>query len=284
MKELKQAVQKVDNPRGLAVIVTNQYQKSKKKLLGTKKDGEKMEDAFKSLEFATLWNLNKSSEEMKDLVKSVVTYFQDNPIPKLHIVAFVFSGHGNHKIDETKKERKEGDVVRGEDGEDIWLKDEIVQPLAEEHKIGDIPKLFFIDACRGSKMLPTFDKGDQMPEETEPEEIEKRELVTTEGNYFLAYSTIPEHKAWMDPDDPSSGSAWMQILAKNLKKETNKSVADIVDITSKELWEKYENDHKIDMWEQPEALSRLHTGPVFLHPDPPGKLSAFGHVEVFVSY
>ena len=88
----------------------------------------------------------------------------------------------------------------------------------------------------------------------------------------------------MDPDDPSSGSAWMQILAKNLKKETNKSVADIVDITSKELWEKYENGRKPGKCEQPEALSRLHTGPVFLHPDAPGKLSAFGHVEVFVSY
>ena len=108
--------------------------------------------------------------------------------------------------------------------------------------------------------------------------------ITAEGNYFVAYSTIPRHVAYMNPGDPESGSDWMQILAEKLK-QTHASVADIVDITNKTLWKKYEDDCNTDKWEQPDTVSRLHCGPVFLHPDFPGRLSAFGHMKkVLVSY
>ena len=260
---MKQAVHKVKKPRGFAVIVTNQYEKRKSKLsqlAGTIEDGRAMDDAFRSLGFATLCKSKISSTDMKVLVESVVTYFGENQPPsKPYCVAFVFSGHGKHK----REERKEGDVVCGEDGGDIWLDDEIVKPLAAVDQIGSIPKLFFIDACRGEKRL---EKGAPMPE--------KREVITVEGNYFMAYSTIPKHVAYMNPDDPKSGSDWMQILAKNLK-ETHASVADVVDYTNEELWKKYEVHRNTDEWEQPETVSRLHYGPVFLHPNPPGKWSTF---------
>ena len=133
---LAEAVTKVENPRGLAVIVTNEYP-------GMRKDGRAMENAFGSLGFATLWKPNISSEDMKVLVKSVVKYFQDNPpTPKDYFVAFVFSGHGG-----------EGDLLIGEDNGDVHLISEIMKPLAEEHAIGDIPKLFFINACHGKNEL-----------------------------------------------------------------------------------------------------------------------------------
>ena len=257
-----EAVAKADNPVGLAVIVTNEYNNfpDEDKLPGVKKDGRAMDNAFGSLGFATLWKPNISSEEMKVLVKSVVKYFQDNPPPKHYVVAFVFSGHGN-----------EGDLLNGEYGGKVLLDDEIVKPLAEEHELGNIPKLFFIDACRGKNELKPVVKTKK----------KAQELITAEGNYYVAYSTIPKHVAYMKPDDPKSGSAWMQILAKNLQ-ERSESVSDIVETTSSELWKMYEEHPEIDTWQQPESMSRLHCGPVYLRPkaDSPGKLAAFEHRNV----
>ena len=256
---LAEAVAKVDNPVGLAVIVTNEYKKfPRDHLLGMKKDGQAMENAFgRGLGFATLWKPNISSEKMKVLVKSVVKYFQDNPPPEHYVVAFVFSGHGN-----------EGDLLLGEDDGDVHLDGEIVKPLAEEHKLGNIPKLFFIDACRGENELKPDVKTKKMAQE----------LITAKGNYYVAYSTIPKHVAYMKPGDATSGSAWMQILAKNLQ-ESSESVSDIVETTSSELWKMYEKHPEIRTWQQPESVSRLHCGPVYLRPkaDSPGTLAAFEH-------
>ena len=247
-----------DDPVGLAVIVTNEYKNfPDDHLPGVKKDGRAMENAFGSLGFATLWKPNVSSEDMKVLVKSVVKYFQDNPPPKdpeHYVVAFVFSGHGD-----------EGDLLYGEDGGDVHLNSQIVKPLAEERELGNIPKLFFIDACRGENELKPVVKTKK----------KAQDLITVEGNYYVAYSTIPKHVAYMKPDDEMSGSAWMQILAKNLQ-ERSESVSDIVESTSKELWEKYK---EINIVQQTETVSRLHCGPLRLHPkaNSPGTLTAFEH-------
>ena len=255
---LAQAVAKVEieSPRGLAVIVTNEY----KNFLGDhrpgmKKDGRAMENAFGSLGFATLWKPNISSEDMKVLVKSIVKYFQDNPPPKNYVVAFVFSGHGG-----------EGDLLIGEDNGDVHLISEIVKPLAEEHAIGNIPKLFFVNACRGKNEL----KPVVMLKRS------ARELITAEGNYYVAYSTIPDHVAYTS-GDPKSGSAWIQILAKNLQ-ERSEPVSVIVETTNGELWKMYETHPEIDKWQQPESVDRLR-GPVYLRPKPdsPGTLAAFEH-------
>ena len=242
---LAQAVAKVEveSPRGLAVIVTNEYNNyPDDQLPGMETDGQAMEDAFESLGFATLWKRNISSEDMKVLVKSVVKYFQDNPPTEHYVVAFVFSGHGN-----------EGDLLYGEDGRNVHLNSEIVEPLAAEHAIGNIPKLFFIDACRGESELKPVVRLRRKS---------ARELITAKGNYYVAYSTIPKHVAYAS-DDPNSGSPWMQILAKNLK-ESEESISNIMETTSKELWGMYENDPSINIAQQTETVSRLHCGPVYL--------------------
>ena len=248
----------VDKGRGLAVVVTNEYENFPgDRLPGMETDGRAMKDAFKSLGFVTLWKPNISSEGMKVLVKSVVKYFQDNPPPKDYVVAFVFSGHGD-----------EGDLLIGEDGRNVHLNNEIVQPLAEEHEIGNIPKLFFINACRGENELKPVVKLKRKS---------AQELITAKGNYYVAYSTIPKYVAYTK-EDPNSGSAWMQILAKNLQ-ERSESVSDIVETTNDELWKMYETHPEIRNWQQPESVSRLHCGPVRLRPkaDSPGTLAAFEH-------
>ena len=247
---LAEAVTKVENPRGLAVIVTNEYP-------GMRKDGRAMENAFGSLGFATLWKPNISSEDMKALVKSVVKYFQDKPPPEDYVVAFVFSGHGD-----------EGDLLIGEDGRNVHLNNEIVQPLAEEQEIGNIPKLFFINACRGENELKPVVKLKRKS---------ARELITAKGNYYVAYSTIPKHVAYTS-GDPNSGSAWIQILAKNLK-ESKESLSNIMETTSSELWAMYKEHPSVDIAQQTETVSRLHCGPIYLHPktDSPGTLAAFEH-------
>ena len=90
-----------------------------------------MDDAFRSLGFAKPCKTNISSEEMQVLVKSVVKYStRHQPPSEPSTVAFVFSGHGKHKREKRKGYKRKGNVVCGDDGEDIWLNDEIVKPLA----------------------------------------------------------------------------------------------------------------------------------------------------------
>lgn len=60
-------------------------------------------------------------------------------------IVFAFSGHGTNE-----------NLVVANDGEPLFLKD-VVEPLIDPKYIGDIcdkiPKFFFVDACRGQKVL-----------------------------------------------------------------------------------------------------------------------------------
>lgn len=155
--EVKQKVEKYPSPRGLAVIVSNDYKNSNNKQLnGTEKDGKAMKDAFESLKFVTIWKHNVSEKQHRQLINGVLqqlkhaeTDFKGNPSGQrthpfntgfFKCIVYVFSGHGN--IDELSME----------DG-NVHLKGDVISKLTynsdnERQLFVKMPKLFFIDACR----------------------------------------------------------------------------------------------------------------------------------------
>lgn len=95
----------------------------------------------------------------------------------------------------------------------------IIKPLhpATSVLIACIPKLVFIDACRGSNSLST--KG-----QTEARSQIERFEVSVPANVFVAYSTMEGYKSY---ENKGHGGIWMQELAKELT-ISKKSICDIV--------------------------------------------------------
>ena len=140
-------VRKNPAKRGLAIIVTNDYSslpdETLKTLNGPHRDGERMRRVFTELEIATLWKKNIRYTELVRTLREVARLPMCPASYKS--ISFVFSGHGE----------KTGEVYM-QDGNRMGVQ-EIVNFLLPQQapNIGNIPKIFFIDACRGNeKMQP----------------------------------------------------------------------------------------------------------------------------------
>ena len=203
-----------------------------------------MMSAFNHLNYATHWVKNLTKTQLLDLVAEIAS------IPKEHTtdfisICFVFSGHGG-----------EEDVLCMQNGENVSLVDNIIKPLITSKRLLPLPKLFFIDACRGGEDTNAY-SAKSKPGIAKPAAQKCRSL---DGNYFLAYATISKKKSFMCEYDP--GSVWMQELAKQLK-ENNDSIQNIVSMINRTIWSNYDDD-SIDRSQQPQTTDTLNCGPLYL--------------------
>lgn len=232
----------------MVVIVTNDYKNSQHSLPSTHKDGEAMEIAFRRLDFVTYWVKNVSSQQLKNLVDQI-TNVQHHKFNDFRAIAFIFSGHGG-----------EADTLEMQEPCDqncpvasISLHDDIIDTLINHRNLVGIPKLFFIDACRGAGDASSVSKSLQLSK------ADSKKLHSLEGNYFLAYSTIPKNKSFLHHD---FGSIWMQKIAQQLKQSVD-SIQNIVANTTKVIWDDY-NPHDNNV-QQPQSTDTLH-GALYLRP------------------
>ena len=176
--------------RGIAIIITCDYKDTTKPLPGTEKDEEEMVKTSNELKFHTFTLRNPTGAKIKEEVQSI-----SHALPLLEKAAnfkaimFVFSGHG-----------EDPDKIFSQDLEKLDLQAEIVHPLIDHQQITHIPKLFFIDACRGKETL---------------DQEGSKGFIASEANYCIYYSTVPRHKAFMTPN--ASQSEWLPTLAKQLR-------------------------------------------------------------------
>ena len=163
------------------------------------------------------------------------------------VANFAFYGHGCSK----------GQIehLYTTDGKTLQFSDEIVYPLTKHKGVKHVPKLFFIDTCRGGEVLT---KGAAAAPD---DQVAKSGKVYFEkgaqhvlGNYHIAYATIPHHESYVD----SSGSRWMAKLARALRKR-NDSYQNIVAIVNDQV-----NREVCDQEQQCESIERLNTGPLYL--------------------
>ena len=214
--------------RGLAVLVTCNYEGMTKETLPTcDKDAEKMKAALEALEYdvCPLKNSDATEKNVTTLLHKISDYLHRysgsdvNEDGRKKAIIFAFSGHGEL-----------GDCIVTHHGKNLDLKD-IVDQLLQSKKVYEIPKLFFIDACRGAK------GGEEVP----------AHLV---GNYRIDYATSPDFVAYAE-------SQWMQKLASKLKDDDD-SLQNLVSKVNQEV------HHEQAAIQQCWSHDRLNTGPLYL--------------------
>ena len=260
-RSILETIQGQPEANGLALIITNDYCDCHglDTLSGTREDGERMYQAFQHLKFATHWETNVTSSRLEQLIYDAThyEYYSHDQLRNYKCIAFVFSGHG------CKKEH-----IYMQDGKTVDTDENIVKPFLPKstRKIGNLPKLFFIDACRGKEDIEPVVVPRGSGKETEPKAVERGvteeqdSRVTPEGNYLIAYSTMPEHKSY---ELQGKGGIWMTTLTDKLC-TSHDSIEDILTMVNEEMMEKYQKAGQPPM-QQPERRSRLNKK-VFLFP------------------
>ena len=222
---------------GLAIIIANEDSSdpNHRSLRGAKRDLEKMKETFEVLRFATLPILNASKEEILASVQAASKYKEYPPSYKR--IAFVFSGHGNENL------------IYAHDGAvDTNQVYEPLQPKNAPH-LADIPKLFFMDACRG----PNEDRGVEVVARGKTEPSRDRIVVPSYGNYVLAFSTMPNMQAYEVKD---VGGLWMNIVSRQLR-TNRKSILDVLTEVNRELFNEF-RIHGFKVHQQPVLESAIN--------------------------
>ena len=218
--------------RGIAIIVNCDYNDTQSPLVGTNEDAKEMETTSDVLGFHTITLRNPAQSEIKTKIQKISSALplleEVNP-DIFRAIVFVFSGHSS-----------DSDTIFSQDEKELNLMTDIVHPLIGHRQIKHIPKLFFIDACRGNERLKQayYSKGP----------IEK------EANFRIDYATVRRHVSYME----DSKSVWLHTLAYELRTK-NDSVQNIVATVNKKVFDRRQR-------QQGETVDRLNVGPLYLHP------------------
>nr|XP_005293940.1 caspase-7 isoform X3 [Chrysemys picta bellii]XP_042711209.1 caspase-7 isoform X3 [Chrysemys picta bellii] len=181
---------------GKCIIINNKNfedQTGMGKRSGTDKDAGALFKCFRSLGFEVDIYNDQCRDDMKKLLKQAADENHDDAA----CFACIFLSHG-----------EEG-YIYGTDGM-LEIKDLTTFFRGDKCKtlIGK-PKLFFIQACRGS----TFDDGIQtdsgLADDTEVTDANPRYKIPVEADFLFAYSTVPGYFSWRNP---GRGSWFVQSL------------------------------------------------------------------------
>ena len=242
---LRDFVRQNPSKRGLAIIVTNDYLHTDlTPLVGTKKDGERMRIAFSRLDIANIWKENVTKYQLQQLLKEVE---QLSSCPASYdSISFVFSGHG-----------ASNNLVL-QDMCDIHIQ-EVINAFSPNMapNIADIPKLLFIDACRGSEEIRPVRVPARPRESLERYEVQPQPrtyLTSQEANCLIAYSTLVPYQAY--EREKGNGSEWMQILADTMCKSTD-HIEDVLTQVRKDLHAAYNKSAPSKDMQMPETRSTL---------------------------
>ena len=238
--KLRESILRRQVANGLAIIIANENSSnpSHQPLLGARRDLENMKDTFEVLRFAILPILNASKEQVLAAIRAAAKY--KNYPPSYKRIAFAFSGHGDLN------------VIYAHDGpiETNQLYDPL-QPRNAPH-LAHIPKLFFMDACRG----PNEDRGVEVVARGKTGPPRNRIPVPSYGNYVLAFSTMPTMQAYEVQD---VGGMWMNIVSKQLR-TNRKSILDVLTEVNRELLNEF-HFKGFEVHQQPVLEAALNVKP-----------------------
>ena len=257
---IAQVIQQNPTKRGLAIIITNDYKDGEQQTLsGARKDGARMQRTFEGLQIATLWKENVSSGDLRGLLQQIATL---SPPRTYESISFVFSGHGGA-----------GDMLFMQDGSKMHMQ-EIVNALLPRQapNVGNIPKLFFIDACRGNETFQPVvvprtggnvqvDRPQRGGTQDRGATDMKTVFVPPEGNTIIAHSNISKNRVLESRD----GGVWMKALARRLA-ESRESIENVLTEVRQDLQHMYQDPMWRGSMQLPETKSYL-LRQVYLHPD-----------------
>ena len=203
---VQQTIQQNPVCRGLAVVVACQHSyvftHQDDILYGVINDSQQTCSVFEHLHYAVVPLPNPTKQYIIDVVTAVAQLFPEcaEDDPRYKRIVFSFSGHGD-----------EGGIHTADGG--INVQSEIMWPLLPENcpHLRHIPKLFFIDACRGGDVDRPIPRG--------PTHQFVYHRVSGLANYLLVQSTLPSMKAF--ETGGHHGGYWTQMFVAELRKPSN---------------------------------------------------------------
>ena len=156
--------------------------------------------------------IDKTEAEMRE---AILKYASDDYGSFGCLIIFIMS-HG----DKSK--------IISHDSEIIDL-NEFITPLKRNATLKSKPKVFFIQACRGSNRMTVNDDATTIAASNSGDvysryfDHEKR--LAKEVDFLFSYSTLEDFVSYRDPDD---GSWYIQMLCKAIREEESKEISHIL--------------------------------------------------------
>ena len=281
------------NRHGLALVIVNEsFKHPLKRRACAQLDIRRLEKVFHDFQFTVRVEKDKTADEMKDLFEEVskpgdpaiTVQFGDNSF----VCCVSSHGYWDPALNTDVVFGINGTVVRKDDcmvpKGALDVKQHAYQSFSPSKPLKGKPKLFFIQACRGSNrgVVNADDIGfNPRPIAAKPRNLPK------EADFLFAYATAPGNKAYRndamnavtvshkDDEGRPYGSFFVSHLSSNLTAYAKKlPLAPILDLVSQDLAAGEDNEFQfreetdsgnirdIATRQSPNFMSSLH-GPVF---------------------
>ncbi|XP_025197088.1 caspase-1-like [Melanaphis sacchari] len=217
------------NPKGHALILNINNVKDRDERKGSKVDLENLKKLFKGLGYIVHPKEDLTEMEIKNVIKEFIDICHTEKANS--IVVFIMS-HG-----EAGKDSRSVNILAA-DGIVIntdWIIDQFVP---NKKTARNIPKLFFIQACRGkmSDFGWEYCDGENNVLQNDSSNISSTGNIIHNRRYkdiFIAFATVPGHTAKRDPID---GSWFVQKLCEVIRNNAyNKDLASMMLIVDSEV-------------------------------------------------
>lgn len=246
--------------RGLGILVTHRGKKHP--FLPVDRDASEMIATLQYLDYDIhqLHNDDATKLNLSLLLNGMHSYLHHydgvaiNNDGSRKAIIFAFAGHGGNVCIKCSQMTRhcschgnttKEDAIELDDGP-FRIKEMIITKLlVPNEKCLAIPKLFFIDACRGNDDIIPL-----------PWYRSRRAQEHNEVNYRIDYATIPDHTA-------PGADQWL-IKTAELLRESHMSLGDVMDTVRKYISDRYHGSNQDA--QMPETLNRLTTGPLHLKP------------------
>jgi hypothetical protein len=182
--------------RGIALIINNKKFHPSLDMpvrTGTDKDAASLQKTFYKLGFNVQLEHNKTAYDMRDMLSKL------GKLDHSDYDCFVccILSHG-----------EEGLIYGVDQSVEI---EHLIAPFKSNRTLAGKPKLFFIQACRGTKLMDGID--------TNPYKIQCVNKIPMEADFLIAYSTIAGFYSWRNS---ANGSWFIQSLCELLNANGNK--------------------------------------------------------------
>ena len=178
---------------------------------GSEQDVRELCNVFRNLKYnVPSPYINQTESQMRSAINQ---YVNTDYSSYGSLLIFIMSHGSNTKI--ISSDCKEIDL------------NEFINPLKKNFTLTEKPKLFFIQACRGSKKM----KSSEADIETDDAEnilskyYDDERRPPREADFLFSYSTVEDFLSLRDPDD---GSWFIQILCKAINEGDNKDIYHIL--------------------------------------------------------
>ena len=200
------------NPRGRALLINNKRFCKHKERSGTDIDAVALKGLFDGLMFTVDWLNDKTAAEIRKALRGLAE--ADHSMCDCVVVAIL--SHG-----------KNGQII-GTDGELVPV-EELTGYFQSSPSLAGKPKLFFLQACRGTvvdegieadavepdaKSTSSHEEGVIQKVLAEDEEDPKLTALRTDADFLLAYATTPGFVSWRTS---KKGSWFIQALVEVIK-------------------------------------------------------------------